>query len=84
MSLPASPLPSGQAAADRGDRAGRRRSRLLADFGRIVAGQVQFEVSAPAGTIFDLCYVEDPLTGKEQGMFGAPHTGTRYIARGAR
>ena len=54
----------------------------MADFGRIVAGLVQLEVSAPAGTTFDLCYVEDPLTGKEQG-FGVPHNGTRYIARGA-
>ena len=59
-----------------------RAARLVADFGRVVAGLVQFEVSAPAGTTFDLCYVEDPLTGKEQG-FGAPHNGTRYIARGA-
>jgi Bacterial alpha-L-rhamnosidase 6 hairpin glycosidase domain/Alpha-L-rhamnosidase N-terminal domain len=55
--------------------------RLLADFGRVVAGLVQLEVSAPAGTIFELSYVEDPLTGKEQGMF-APHNGSRYIARG--
>jgi hypothetical protein len=57
-------------------------ARVVADFGRIVAGAVQLVVSAPAGTVFDLCYVEDPLTGKEQG-FGAPHNGSRYIARGA-
>jgi alpha-L-rhamnosidase len=57
-------------------------ARLLVDFGRIVAGLVQLEVSAPAGTIFDMCYVEDPLTGKESGPFG-PHNGSRYIARGA-
>jgi len=57
-------------------------ARLLADFGRIVVGQVQLEVSAPAGTVFDLCYVEDPITGKEQS-FGAPHNGSRYTARGS-
>ena len=56
-------------------------ARLLIDFGRIVAGVVQLEVSAPAGTLFDLCYVEEPITGREQG-FGAPHNGSRYIARG--
>ncbi|MBN1877288.1 MAG: alpha-L-rhamnosidase N-terminal domain-containing protein, partial [Anaerolineae bacterium] len=56
-------------------------ARLVVDFGRIVAGLVQLEVCAPAGTTFDLCYVEDPLTGKEQG-FNAPHNGSCYIARG--
>jgi len=56
-------------------------ARLLIDFGKIVAGLVQLEVSAPAGTVFDLCYVEDPLTGAEQG-FNSPHNSTRYIARG--
>ncbi len=57
-------------------------ARLLIDFGRIVAGLVQLEVSAPAGTTFDLCYVEDPLTGKESGFLG-PHNGSRYMARGS-
>jgi alpha-L-rhamnosidase len=56
-------------------------ARLAFDFGRIVAGLVQLEVDAPAGAVFELCYVEDALTGKEQGMFGA-HNGSRYIARG--
>jgi alpha-L-rhamnosidase len=56
-------------------------ARLLVDFGRIVAGLVQLAVSAPAGTVFDMCYTEDPLTGKEQG-FNAPHNGSRYTARG--
>lgn len=56
-------------------------TRLLVDFGRIVAGLVQLTVDAPAGTSFDLCYVEEPLTGNEQG-FLAPHNGSRYIARG--
>ncbi|MFN8444407.1 MAG: alpha-L-rhamnosidase N-terminal domain-containing protein [Caldilineaceae bacterium] len=56
-------------------------ARLLVDFGRIVAGQIQLEVDAPAGTVIDLCYVEQPLSGKEQG-FLAPSNGSRYIARG--
>ncbi|MBE0698642.1 MAG: alpha-L-rhamnosidase, partial [Anaerolineaceae bacterium] len=57
-------------------------TRLFADFGRIVAGLVQLDISAPAGTIFDLCYTEELLTGKEQGM-RMPSGGSRYIARGA-
>jgi len=56
-------------------------ARLLLDFGRIVAGLVQLEVSAPAGTIFELCYTEELLTGREQGM-NAPHNSSRYVARG--
>jgi hypothetical protein len=56
-------------------------TRLLLDMGRIVAGSVQFDVSAPAGTTFDLCYVEDPLTGAMPIMFG-PSAGSRYVARG--
>lgn len=57
-------------------------ARLTVDFGRIVAGLVHLQVSAPSGTIIDLCYTEEPLTGKEQGM-GVPHNSTRYIARGS-
>ena len=60
-----------------------RAARLVADFGRVVAGLVQLEVSAPAGTTSICATWKIPLTGKEQGMFGAPHNGTRYIARGA-
>jgi alpha-L-rhamnosidase len=56
--------------------------RLATDFGRIVAGLVQLEVSAPAGTTFDMCYSEEPLTGQERGLF-APSNGSRYIARGS-
>lgn len=56
--------------------------RLVADFGRVVAGLVQLEVTAPAGTVFDLCYVEEPITGQEHG-FDAPSNGSRYIARGS-
>ena len=56
--------------------------RLMLDMGRIVSGTVKFELEAPAGTVLDLCYVEDPLQGPPRGPFG-PHAGTRYIARGA-
>jgi alpha-L-rhamnosidase len=55
--------------------------RLVMDMGRIVSGFPQFEVAAPAGTVLDLAYVEDPITGPAPG-FGR-HLGTRYVARGA-
>ncbi len=81
MRLPASPLAALGGLPATVELAAGQAVRLTADFGRIVAGLVQWEVSAPAGTVFDLCYVEDPLTGKEQGTFG-PHNGSRYVARG--
>jgi alpha-L-rhamnosidase len=55
--------------------------RLIMDMGRIVSGFPQFEVEAPAGTVLDFAYVEDPITGPATG-FGR-HLGTRYVARGA-
>lgn len=80
MNLPASP--AGQVDLPHTVASGQGGARLLVDFGRIVAGLVQLQVSAPAGTIFDLCYTEDPITGREQGM-AAPHNSSRYIARGS-
>jgi len=80
MGLPATP--AGTAAFPLEVEPGRGGARLVIDFGRIVAGLVQLEVSAPPGTIFDLCYVEDPITGQEHGL-GAPRNGSRYIARGS-
>jgi hypothetical protein len=56
-------------------------ARLILDMGGIVSGLVQFEIDAPAGTVLDLSYVEEPVTGPS-GFLGA-HAGTRYIARGA-
>ncbi len=50
--------------------------------GRIVMGQVQFTFQAPAGTIIDFSYTEDPLR-PPRGGFGGMHSGTRYYARGA-
>jgi len=55
-------------------------ARLIMDMGVIVSGLVQLEVTAPAGTIFDLNYVEEPIKG-EAGFLGV-HSGSRYIARG--
>lgn len=81
MNLPAQPAsPSGDIVWPIRVEPGITRVRI--DFGRIVAGLVQLEVSAPAGTVFELCYVEQPLTGHEQG-FLAPANGSRYIARGS-
>jgi len=55
-------------------------ARLLLDMGAIVSGLVRFELDAPAGMVFDLAYMEQPLSGPI-GMLGQ-HAGTRYVARG--
>ena len=54
--------------------------RIMIDMGRIVAGFVQFTIRAPAGTVFDMGYVEEPIN--MPSLFGI-HAGSRYIARGA-
>jgi alpha-L-rhamnosidase len=56
-------------------------ARIILDMGRIVMGQVQFELDAPAGTTIDLSYTEDPLAPRKGG-FGGMHAGTRYTSRG--
>jgi alpha-L-rhamnosidase len=55
--------------------------RVVADMGRIVSGFVQLEAEAPAGTVFEFSYVEEPLAAGPEGPFGR-HAGSRYIARG--
>ena len=55
--------------------------RVVADMGRIVSGFVQLEAEAPAGTVFELSYVEEPLATVPEGPFGR-HAGSRYTARG--
>jgi len=55
-------------------------ARLVVDMGVIVSGFVQFELDAPAGTVLDLSYVEEPITAPA-GMVSM-HCGTRYLARG--
>jgi hypothetical protein len=56
--------------------------RIALDMGGIVMGQVQFEIEAPAGTVLDISYTEDPLA-PPRGPFDGMHAGTRYVARGA-
>ncbi len=55
--------------------------RLGVDMGRIVSGQVEFAVTAPAGTMLELSFTEDPL----QATFTMDRmtAGLRYTARGS-
>ena len=55
--------------------------RLVMDMGRIVSGLPQLEVAAPAGTVLDFAYVEEPISGPARGS--GRHLGSRYLARGA-
>lgn len=55
--------------------------RLSLDMGRIVSGLVQLTVRVPAGTIFDLSYVEAPIKPGPVDLLGV-HAGSRYVARG--
>jgi alpha-L-rhamnosidase len=57
--------------------------RLVLDFGRIVFGFPQFDVDAPPGTVLEFAFVEDPIRDPSAAGLGAPHAGTRYVARGA-
>lgn len=52
---------------------------ICLDMGRITAGFVDFDISAPAGTVVELHYTEGPAG--TPGPFGA-HGGSRYVARG--
>ena len=54
--------------------------RLILDMGCIVSGFVEFELDAPVGTVLDLSYVEEPVTGPSRQI--GLRVGTRYIARG--
>lgn len=54
---------------------------LRLDMGRMVAGFVDFDLTAPAGTVFEFHYTEEQA-GKP-GPFGA-HGGNRYVASGRR
>jgi alpha-L-rhamnosidase len=55
---------------------------VVVDFGRIVAGFVEFELDAPAGTLVELLYQELPFVPALGVVASAPRTGARYIARG--
>ena len=54
--------------------------RLNLDMGHIVSGLVTFEIHAPAGTVLDLAYLEEPLNDPTSNI--DVRAGTRYIARG--
>src|SRR5919202_1528055 len=56
-------------------------ARLVLDMRRIVSGFVEFELEAPAGTVLDLSYVEEPVKAHSLEIVGQ-YAGTRYIARG--
>ncbi len=56
-------------------------ARITLDMGGIVMGQVQFGVQAPAGTVLDFSYTEEPLA-PPRGPFDGMHAGTRYVTRG--
>lgn len=55
---------------------------VVADFGRIVAGFVEFELDAPAGTLVELLYQEVPFVPELGVVAFPPRAGARYIARG--
>ncbi len=58
---------------------GARYTRIRLDFGRVVAGFVDFDLTADAGTILNIAFHESPITAPD--FFGA-HGGVRYIAAG--
>jgi alpha-L-rhamnosidase len=73
-SVPAERLPVNLNLADGG------MARVVFDMGGVVSGLVGFEVQAPAGTVLDFSYSEDPL--RPSASMDKMSAGTRYIARG--
>lgn len=57
-----------------------RAARLHVDMGGIVSGFVRLGIRAPAGTVFDIRYTEEPEF--TQTAMVAMHTGTRFVASG--
>ncbi|KRA24745.1 hypothetical protein ASD65_10170 [Microbacterium sp. Root61] len=51
------------------------------DFGRVLSGFVEFAFDAPAGTVFDLAYLERPHDPAQDARY-VPRAGARIIARG--
>jgi len=60
-----------------------RAHHVEVDFGRIVAGFVELDLTAPAGTVVDLYFREKPWAHDETHGLSSPTTGARYIARGS-
>jgi hypothetical protein len=56
---------------------------LSADFGRIVAGFVELDLEAPAGTVVEMHYREKPFRPELAWKKEDPQTGARYVAAGA-
>jgi alpha-L-rhamnosidase len=52
------------------------------DFGRIVAGFVEVDLDAPAGTVVELHYRELEWEAGQVELLSAPNSGGSYIARG--
>ncbi|HEY6593351.1 MAG TPA: family 78 glycoside hydrolase catalytic domain [Asanoa sp.] len=61
----------------------RRVHHVGVDFGRIVAGFVELDVRAPAGTVVELQYREKAFRPETGAAESDPETGARYIARGS-
>jgi hypothetical protein len=62
-----------------------RVQHLAVDFGRIVAGFVELDVDAPAGTVVELHYREKAFRPAPAGVrpeLSDPATGARYVAAG--
>lgn len=55
---------------------------LMVNFGRIVAGFVELDLNAPAGTTVELHYRERPFRPERADDWLQPQTGARYVARG--
>lgn len=64
------------------DVGGGRVHHLAFDFGRIVAGFVELDVDAPAGTVVELHFREKEFRPELAGAGLEPATGARYVARG--
>ena len=55
---------------------------LALDFGRIVAGYVELDLDAPAGTVVELHYREKAFSPERAWSGEDPVTGARYVASG--
>jgi alpha-L-rhamnosidase len=56
---------------------------LSVDFGRIVAGFVELDLEAPAGTVVELFYREKVYRPEHAWLGEDPETGARYVAAGS-
>jgi alpha-L-rhamnosidase len=84
--LPVEPLAAGAAELPATFEVGPGRVQHVAvDFGRIVAGFVELDLTAPAGTTVELHYREKPVQAAPAAQpteFSDPATGARYVCAG--